>query len=101
MHELYRDSNGKEPAYPGYYRNAEKKLAREQRKLSKMQKGSNNRNKQRLKVAKLHEKVSNQRKDFLHKQSRQIANVYDCVCHRRFGYESDVAVTKFWEICFG
>ena len=80
MHELYRDSNGKEPAYPGYYRNAEKKLAREQRKLSKMQKGSNNRNKQRLKVAKLHEKVSNQRKDFLHKQSRQIANAYDCIC---------------------
>ena len=80
MHELYRDSNGKEPAYPGYYRNAEKKLAREQRKLSKMQKGSNNRNKQRLKAAKLHEKVSNQRKDFLHKQSRQITNAYDCVC---------------------
>ena len=80
MHELYRDSNGKEPAYPRYYRNAEKKLAREQRKLSKMQKSSNNRNKQRLKVAKLHEKVSNQRKDFLHKQSRQIANAYDCVC---------------------
>ena len=67
MHELYRDSNGKEPAYPRYYRNAEKKLAIEQRKLSKMQKGSNNRNKQRLKVTKLHEKVSNQRKDFLHK----------------------------------
>ena len=80
MHELYRDSNGKEPAYPRYYRNAEKKLAREQRKLSKMQKGSNNRNKQRLKVAKLHEKVSNQRKDFLHKRSRQITNAYDCVC---------------------
>ena len=45
-----------------------------------MQKGSNNRRKQRIKVAKLHEKVSNQRKDFLHKQSRQIANAYDCVC---------------------
>ena len=80
MHELYRDSNGKEPAYPRYYRNAEKKLAREQRRLSKMQKGSSNRNKQRIKVTKLHEKVSNQRKDFLHKQSRQIANAYDCVC---------------------
>ena len=80
MHELYRDSNGKEPAYPKYYRNAEKKLAREQRRLSKMQKGSSNRNKQRIKVTKLHEKVSNQRKDFLHKQSRQIANAYDCVC---------------------
>ena len=80
MHELYCDSNGNQPAYPRYYRNAEKQLAREQRRLSKMQKGSNNRNKQRIKVAKLHEKVSNQRKDFLHKQSRQIANAYDCVC---------------------
>ena len=45
-----------------------------------MQKGSNNRRKQRIKVAKLHEKVSNQRKDFLYKQSRQITNAYDCVC---------------------
>ena len=62
------------------YRLSEKKLKREQRKLSKMVKGSKNREKQRIKVAKLHEKVSNQRKDFLHKQSRQIANVYDCVC---------------------
>ena len=34
-----------------------------------MKKGSSNRNKQRIKVAKLHEKVANQRKDFLHKQS--------------------------------
>lgn len=80
MHELYKDSNGNEPQYPRYYRQAEKKLAREQRKLSLMQKGSNNRNKQRVKVAKLHERVANQRKDFLHKQSRQIANAYDCVC---------------------
>ena len=80
MHELYRDSNGNEPAYPRYYRKAEKKLAREQRRLSKMQKGSNNRSKQRIKVARLHEKVSNQRKDFLHKQSRQITNAYDCIC---------------------
>ena len=80
MHELYKDSNGNEPQYPRYYRQAEKKLAREQRKLSLMQKGSNNRNKQRVKVAKLHEKVASQRKDFLHKQSRQIANVYDWVC---------------------
>lgn len=80
MPELYIDSNGFEPHYPRYYRQTEDKLAREQRKLSKMQKGSNNRNKQRIKVAKLHEKVSNQRRDFLHKQSRQIANAYDCVC---------------------
>lgn len=80
MHELYKDSNGNEPAYPRYYRQAEKQLKREQRKLSLMQKGSKNRDKQRIKVAKMHEKVSNQRKDFLHKQSRQIVNAYDCIC---------------------
>ena len=80
MHELYKDSNSNEPAYPRYYRSAEKKLAKEQRKLSHMQKGSSNRNKQRIKVAKLHEKVADQRKDFLHKLSRQIANAYDCIC---------------------
>lgn len=80
MHELYKDSNGNEPQYPRYYRQAEKKLKREQRKLSLMQKDSKNRKKQRVKVAKMHEKVSNQRKDFLHKQSRQITNAYDCVC---------------------
>ena len=80
MHELYKDSNGSKPSYPRYYREAEEKLAREQRRLTKMQKGSKNRDKQRVKIAKLHEKVANQRKDFLHKQSRQIANAYDCVC---------------------
>ena len=80
MHELYRDSNGNEPAYPGYYRKAEQKLKREQRKLSKMQKGSKNRGKQRIRVARMHEKVAAQRRDFLHKQSRKIADAYDCVC---------------------
>ena len=80
MPELYTDSNGNEPQYPRYYRQAEKKLKREQRKLSKIQKGSKNRKKQRQRVAKIHTKVANQCKDFLHKQSRQIANTYDCVC---------------------
>ena len=80
MHELYVDSNGNEPCYPKYYRKSEKRLKRAQQKLSKMQKGSKNRDKQRKRVAILHEKIANQRKDFLHKLSRQIANVYDCVC---------------------
>ena len=80
MHELYKDSNGSEPQYPRYYRQTEKRLKREQRKLSLMQKNAKNRNKQRIKVAKIHEKAANQRKDFLHKQSRQIANAYDCIC---------------------
>ena len=80
MHGLYVDSNGNCPQFPRYYRLSEKKLKKEQRKLSKMEKGSKNREKQRIRVARLHEKVANQRKDFLHKRSRQIANAYDCVC---------------------
>lgn len=80
MRELYRDSNGDEPEYPGYYREAEKKLKREQRKLSKMQKNSKNREKQRIKVARIHEKTANQRKDFLHKESRKLTENYAIVC---------------------
>ena len=64
MHELYIDSNGNCPEFPRYYRRSEKKLKKEQRKLSKMVKGSRNREKQRIRVAKLHEKIANQRKDF-------------------------------------
>lgn len=80
MHELYVASDGTTANYPRFYRKALERLEREQRKLSKMQKGSSNRSKQRIKVARLHEKVANQRKDFLHKRSRQITNAYDCVC---------------------
>lgn len=80
MKELYVTSDGSSACYPRYYRQSLDKLAKEQRKLSKCKNGSNNRNKKRIKVAKLHEKVANQRKDFLHKQSRQITNAYDCVC---------------------
>lgn len=80
MKELFVSSDGKSAEYPRYYRQALEKLKREQKKLSKCQKGSKNRNKQRIKVAELHEKVANQRKDFLHKLSKQITNAVDVVC---------------------
>jgi putative transposase len=80
MKELYVASDNTSAEYPKYYRQAQKRLAKEQRKLSKCVKGSNNRNKQRLKVARLFEKVANQRKDFLHKLSNKLAKNYDCVC---------------------
>ena len=50
------------------------KLKREQRKLSKMTKESNNYNRQKLKVARLHQHIANQRKDYLHKISYKITN---------------------------
>lgn len=52
----------------------ENKLTRQQRKLSHKKKGSNNWNKQRIKVAKIHEKITNTRKDYLHKISHKLIN---------------------------
>ena len=59
---------------PRYFRTSQDKLAKEQRKLSHCTKGSKNHKKQKLKVAIVHEKIKNQRKDFQHKISRRIVN---------------------------
>lgn len=59
---------------PRYFRVSQIKLAKEQRKLSHCTKGSNNYKKQKLKVAKIHEKIKNKRKDFQHKLSHRIVN---------------------------
>ena len=79
-HDLYVTSDGERPGYPRYFRHAERKLAREQRKLSRMQKGSANWRKQKLRVARVHEKMKNQRKDFHHKAANGLVERYDCVC---------------------
>lgn len=68
------DSNGNRFTNPKYLEHKQKKLARYQRALSRKQKGSQNRNKSRLKVAKLHEDITNARNDFLHKLSRKLVN---------------------------
>ena len=65
-------SNGDRFDNPKNLRKSEKKLAKLQKDLSRKQKGSNNRYKTRLKVAKLHQRIANQRKDFLHKLSTKI-----------------------------
>lgn len=65
-------SDGEVFANPKWLRKSEKRLAKLQRDLSRKEKGSNNRKKARIKVAKLHEKISNQRKDFLHKLSSKL-----------------------------
>lgn len=83
MHDLFVSSEDEiqvDEQFLHYYRKAQEKLARQQRILSHRKKGSHRYDKQRRKVALLHEKIANQRKDYLHKQSRQIANAYDLVC---------------------
>lgn len=80
MHGLAVFSDGTRAEYPMFYKNAEKKLAREQRFLSRCVRGSSNYRKQKRKVAKCHAKIRNQRRDFQHKLSFQIAESYDAVC---------------------
>ena len=57
-----------------------RKLRISQRSLSRKQKGSNNREKQRLKVSKLHKKVRNQRNDYQHKVSRELSDKFKVIC---------------------
>lgn len=72
--EFYTDSNGITVQNPRTFIKHQKQLAREQRRLSRKQAGSKNRNKQRLRVARLHEKIANTRSDFLHKESSKLVN---------------------------
>ena len=73
-------SNGNIFHNPKWLRKANYRLKLEQRRLSKMQKGSNNWNKQRIKVAKIHERIVNQRKDFLHKLSTKLIRENQIIC---------------------
>ena len=83
---LYVDSNGNTGTNHKYYRESHNKLAKAQRKLSRMQGSkksevkSNNYIKQLRKVNKIHRHIANQRLDNLHKISTEIANQYDVIC---------------------
>lgn len=65
---------------PKNYRRAERKLAKEQRKLSRCKMGSKRREKQKKKVQKVHAKIFNQRKDFLEKLTTFLVSNYENVC---------------------
>jgi len=88
-----------------YLDNATKRLAREQRKLShraRLAKGKNiklcdakNYQKQKLKVSRLHEKVHNQRDDFLNKLSTDVIKKHDIICLEDLSVKSMLADSKF------
>ena len=80
LKELIVDSNGKKYKNHKYLTKSQNKLAKEQRKLSHMEKGSSNRNKQRIKVARLHKHIQNQRNDYLHKLSKKIIDENQIIC---------------------
>jgi putative transposase len=73
-------SDGTQIDNPRWLRTSEKKLKRAQRRLSRKKKGSKNRNKQRIRVAKIHRKIRRQRDDFLHKITAQLIAKAETVC---------------------
>lgn len=80
-HDFYVDNQGRSPEnLHHYYRDLQGKLAFHQRKLSHMVKGSNNYARQKIVIARIHERISNQRKDFIEKESTKLANSYDVIC---------------------
>ena len=78
--EFYFDSNGSKVSNNKFLKKSMRKLVREQRKLSHKQKESHNRQKQRLKVALVHEKITNQRNDFLQKTSTMLVRENQTIC---------------------
>lgn len=73
-------SDGVKYSNPKWLRKQENKIKKLQRDLSRKKKGSKNRNKTRIKLAKSHEKIANQRKDFLHKLSSELINENQVIC---------------------
>lgn len=79
-HDFYYSSENKKANYPYYYRKSEEKLKQEQRKLSRKVLYSKNWYKQKKKIMQLQTHIANQRLDWLHKESRKLANEFDAVC---------------------
>lgn len=77
---LYMNSNGKCQNMPGYFRMAQKELAKRQRKLRHKVPGSKNYRKHQKRIARVYRHISNQRKDYLHKLSTATAKQYAYVC---------------------
>ena len=73
-------SDGEMISNPKYLKKSLSKLAKLQKKLSRKSKGSSNRDKARIKYARLQEHITSQRKDFLHKLSTEIVKNNDVIC---------------------
>ena len=103
-------SDGTSIENPRNLKRSLKRLKKKQRALSRKTKGSKNRHKARIKLAVLHEKIANQRLDFLHKTTTMIVKNYDTICletlrpsnmvknHKLAQALSDIAIGKFNEL---
>jgi len=82
MPHFYAADNGSIASPPHWLKQSQEKLAKLQRSLCRMQPGSRNYEDAVRKYRQLHEHIANQRRDFIHKESRRIANAWDAVCVR-------------------
>lgn len=80
LHSLITCSDGIKVETPKFFKKAEQKLVKKQRVLSKTKKGSKGYEKARIKVAKCHQKIKNQRNDFLHKLSSKLIHENQVIC---------------------
>ena len=80
LHDIIVCSDGERVASPKHFRKSEQKLAKRQRAFSRTQKGSNGHEKARVKVARCHQKIKNQRNDFLQKLSTKLIRENQVIC---------------------
>ena len=80
LKDLFVLSDGERVPAPRFARKADRKLKKAQKNLSRKKPGSRRREKAKHRVARVHRKVSNQRSDFLHKLTTDLARKYDCIC---------------------
>ena len=104
------DSDGRQIGNPKFRENSLQKIRIEHQKMSRKKKGSKNREKQRVRLARAYEKLVNQRNDFLHKVSRFYVNNYDLITvedlnikrmvrnHNLAGKILDVSWSKFTQM---
>ena len=81
LNHFYTDSNGEQVENPRFYRQAEKSMKRSQRLVSRKVKGSSNRRKARVKLSRIHLKISRQRKDHAIKLARCVIQSNDLVVY--------------------
>lgn len=97
MHDLFVTSEGERANYPHFLIRSEKKLARACRLHSRRKQGSKNREKARILLCRVYEKITNQRKDYLHKKSYRLAEDYDAVCIEILNMRAMSRMLKFGE----
>ncbi len=82
MPHFYVTDDGTKADPPHWLKESQEKLEKLQRRLCRMEKGSKNYEEAVQKYRELHEHIANQRRDYLHKESRRITNAWDAVCVR-------------------